>query len=72
MEAPAIHECHAQFACRLHDDSLVDKYNFFIWEVVAARAARTPKHPETLHYTGEGLFIVAGKVISRRSAGLLA
>ena len=72
VEAPAIRECHAQFACRLHDDSLVDKYNFFIWEVVAARAARTPKHPETLHYTGEGLFIVAGKVISRRSAGLLA
>ena len=72
VEAPAIRECHAQFACRLHDDSLVDKYNFFIWEVVAARAARTPRHPETLHYTGEGVFMVAGKVISRRSAGLLA
>lgn len=25
--APAIRECHAHFACRLHDDSLVDKYN---------------------------------------------
>jgi len=72
VEAPAIRECHAQFACRLHDDCLVDKYNFFIWEVVAARAARTPRHPETLHYTGEGVFMVAGKVISRRSAGLLA
>lgn len=70
--APAIRECHAHFACRLHDDSLVDKYNFFIWEVVAARAAQTPKHPETLHYTGEGLFMVAGKVVSRRSAALLA
>jgi flavin reductase (DIM6/NTAB) family NADH-FMN oxidoreductase RutF len=72
VAAPAIRECHAQFACRLHDDSLVDKYNFFIWEVVAARAARSPKHPETLHYTGEGVFMVAGKVISRRSAGMLA
>jgi flavin reductase (DIM6/NTAB) family NADH-FMN oxidoreductase RutF len=72
VEAPAIRECHAQFACRLYDDSLVDKYNFFIWEVVAARAARTPKHPETVHYTGEGVFMVAGKVVSRRSAGLLA
>lgn len=72
VNAPAIRECHAQFICRLHDDSLVDKYNFFIWEVIAARAAKSPKHPETLHYTGEGVFMVAGKVISRRSAGLLA
>ncbi|CAN7165069.1 flavin reductase family protein [Massilia sp. LjRoot122] len=72
VDAPAIRECHAHFVCRLHDDSLVDKYNFFIWEVVAARVARTPKHPETVHYTGEGLFMVAGKVVSRRSAGLLA
>lgn len=71
FSAPAIRECHAQFACRLHDDSLVDKYNFFIWEVVAARAARSPKHPETLHYTGEGVFMVAGKVVSRRSKALL-
>jgi len=72
VKAPAIRECHAHFACRLHDDSLVDKYNFFIWEVVAARAAKTPKHPETVHYTGEGVFMVAGKVISRRSSSLLA
>jgi flavin reductase (DIM6/NTAB) family NADH-FMN oxidoreductase RutF len=70
--APAIRECHAQFACRLHDDSLVEKYNFLIWEVVAARAARTAKHPKTLHYTGDGLFIVAGKVVSRRASALLA
>jgi flavin reductase (DIM6/NTAB) family NADH-FMN oxidoreductase RutF len=72
VNAPAIRECHAHFACRLHDDSLVDKYNFFIWEVVAARAARTPRHPETVHYTGDGVFMVAGKVVSRRSKALLA
>lgn len=36
--APAIRERHAQFACRPHDDSLVDRYDFFAWEVVAARA----------------------------------
>lgn len=64
--APPIAECHAHFECRLHDDALVEKYNFFIFEVVKARAARTPKHPETLHYTGDGVFVVAGKVIDRR------
>jgi flavin reductase (DIM6/NTAB) family NADH-FMN oxidoreductase RutF len=63
VKAPAIAECHAQFECRLHDHSLVERYNFFIWEVVAARARRRPAHPETLHYKGDGTFMVAGKII---------
>ena len=65
--APLIAECHASFECRLHDDGLVGKYNFFIFEVVKAHVAASPKHPETLHYTGDGVFVVSGKVISRRS-----
>ena len=65
--APLIRECHANFECRLYDDALVDKYNFFIFEVVKAHVAEAPKHPETLHYTGDGVFVVSGKVISRRS-----
>jgi len=72
FEAPVIRECYANFVCKLHDDHLVDKYNFFIWEVVAARVARSPRHPETLHYTGKGEFRVAGKVISRKTKAMLA
>ena len=67
VKAPLIAECHANLECRLKDDSLVDKYNFFIFEVVKARVARTPKYPETLHYTGDGVFMVSGKIISRRA-----
>jgi flavin reductase (DIM6/NTAB) family NADH-FMN oxidoreductase RutF len=67
VKAPLIAECHAHFECELADDSLVDKYNFFIFEVVKAHVARSPKHPRTLHYTGDGLFMVSGKIISRRS-----
>ncbi len=67
VEAPLIRECHASFECRLHDDALVDKYNFFIFEVVKANVAASPKHPETLHYTGAGVFVVSGKIISRKS-----
>ena len=67
VEAPLIQECHASFECRLHDDALVERYNFFIFEVVKAHVAKTPKHPETLHYTGDGIFMVSGKIISRRS-----
>jgi flavin reductase (DIM6/NTAB) family NADH-FMN oxidoreductase RutF len=67
VRAPLIRECHANFECRLHDDALVDRYNFFIFEVVRAHVAPRPKHPETLHYTGDGVFMVAGKIISRRA-----
>jgi flavin reductase (DIM6/NTAB) family NADH-FMN oxidoreductase RutF len=68
--APSIRECHAQFECRLHDDALIDKYNFFVWEVVAARALATPAHPQTLHYKGDGTFMVAGDILHRRRPGL--
>ncbi|MBE0531868.1 MAG: flavin reductase family protein [Rhodospirillales bacterium] len=64
--APLIAECHAHFECRLHDDALIDRYNFFIFEVVKAHVAPSPQHPETLHYTGDGVFMVAGKIIDRR------
>lgn len=67
VNAPLIAECHASFECRLADGRLVSKYNFFIFEVVKAHVAATPKHPEALHYTGDGVFVIAGKVISRRS-----
>ncbi|WP_404298078.1 flavin reductase family protein [Halomonas sp.] len=64
--APLIAECHAHFECRLVDDGMVDRYDFFIWEVLAARAATVPSYPETLHYTGDGVFMVAGEIIDRR------
>ncbi len=67
VKAPLIRECHANFECRLYDASLVDKYNFFIFEVVKAHVATSPKYPETLHYTGDGVFMISGKIISRKS-----
>jgi len=67
VEAPLIGQCHANLERRLFEDALVDRYNFFIVEVVKAHVAASPKHPETLHYTGDGVFMIAGKIISRRS-----
>lgn len=67
VDAPLIGECHASFECRMRDDALVKNYNFFIFEVVKAHVAASPKYPETLHYTGDGVFMVAGRTISRRS-----
>ncbi|SNB76564.1 NADH-FMN oxidoreductase RutF, flavin reductase (DIM6/NTAB) family [Arboricoccus pini] len=67
VEAPLIGECHANFECRMHEDALVERYNFFIFEVVKAHVAPSPEHPRTLHYTGDGVFMESGRIISRRS-----
>jgi flavin reductase (DIM6/NTAB) family NADH-FMN oxidoreductase RutF len=64
--APLLTDCFGQFECRVADDALIDHYNFFILEVVKAQIARRPKHPTTLHYTGDGVFLQSGKVVSRR------
>ncbi len=67
VQAPLIRECHASLECRLADDRLVETYNFFIFKIVKAHVAATPKYPQTLHYTGDGVFMRSGKIISRRS-----
>jgi flavin reductase (DIM6/NTAB) family NADH-FMN oxidoreductase RutF len=64
--APLIDECHANFECVLHDDRLVDDLDFYVFEVVAAQVARSPKRPETVHYRGDAEFMVSGKTITRR------
>ena len=43
------------FRMQAADDRLVDKYNFFIFEVVKAHWRRALRHPQTLHYTGDGV-----------------
>ncbi len=67
VAAPLIAECHAAFECRLVEDALVETYNFFVFEVVKAHVAREPEHPETLHYTGDGVFMVAGRIVDKRA-----
>lgn len=63
VEAPLIRECYANFECTLYDDSLIDKYGFFVWKVVKAHVADI-EAPETIHYRGEAKFMVAGREIS--------
>lgn len=67
VSAPLITECFANLECRLFDKSLVGKYNYFMFEVVKAHVATTPKYPATVHYTGDGVFKVSDRTISRRS-----
>jgi len=66
VAAPLIAECYANFECKLVDSSLREKYNFFVFEVVKAHAASAPKIPKTIHYRGEGMFMVAGRSLNLR------
>jgi len=58
--APLIAECYANFECRLYDASLVNSYSLFVWEIVKGHAARSPRQPRTLHYRGDGEFMISG------------
>jgi flavin reductase (DIM6/NTAB) family NADH-FMN oxidoreductase RutF len=66
VAAPLLDECVASFECKLVDASLVKKYNFFIFEIVKAHAATSPKYPKTIHYHGKGIFTVAGSTLNLR------
>lgn len=61
VKAPLIKECYANLECKLVDSRMLAKYNFFIFEVVKAHVAASPKYPQTMHYRGDGIFMLSGK-----------
>lgn len=63
VKAPLIKECFANFECKLID--LKTKYSLFIFEVVKAHVAQRPSFPKTIHYRGEGLFMISGPTTNR-------
>jgi len=67
VSAPLIAECYASLECRVADTRLVNRYNFFILEVVQAWIDRSVKKPQTLHHRGNGEFVVAGETTKLRS-----
>jgi flavin reductase (DIM6/NTAB) family NADH-FMN oxidoreductase RutF len=60
VRAPLIDECYANFECELSDAGWVNKYNVFVFEVVKAHVATSPKLPKTIHYRGDGEFMISG------------
>jgi flavin reductase (DIM6/NTAB) family NADH-FMN oxidoreductase RutF len=65
VRAPLIDECYANFECRLVDSSLIRKYSLFVFEVVKAHVATSPKYAKTIHYRGDGEFMISGANTSR-------
>ena len=68
IEAPLIRECYASLECRVADTRLVNRYNFFVLEVVQAWVDTAVRQPQTLHHRGNGVFVVAGETVRLRSA----
>ena len=66
VKAPLIAECLANIECRIVDDSLVDKYNLFVLEGVAAWTDPNRKERRTFHANGDGTFVVDGRILNLR------
>jgi len=60
---PLIGECYANLECRVVDTRLVEKYAFFVLEVLKAWVDPSVKEPRTLHHRGGDDFFVAGRTV---------
>ena len=63
VAAPLIAECYANLECRVADTRLVNRYNFFVLEVVKAWIDPSIRDPRTLHHRGRGIFMIASETI---------
>lgn len=61
VKAPLIRDGYANLECKVVGTQLVNKYNFFILEVVKAWVNPDIKHPVFFHHTGSGHFITDGR-----------
>lgn len=67
ISAPLVAECFANLECKVTDTTLVEKYNLFILEVLAAWIDPKQKNPKTIHHHGYGTFVVDGPAIKLKS-----
>lgn len=67
VAAPLIEECYANLECQVVDRTLVERYGFFILEVIQAWIDPAVKDPHTLHHRGHGVFAVDGEIVKLRS-----
>ena len=64
VKSPLIAECFANLECKVVNNRMVSKYNFFVLEVLKAWIDSGTKNPRTLHHLGRGAFMVAGRAIN--------
>lgn len=64
VAAPLIAECFANLECKVVDTRMVNKYCFFVVEVVHAWVVPGRAEPKTIHHRGRGKFMIAGETIT--------
>lgn len=71
VRAPLVAECFANLECTVVDTHLVNRFNLFVLEVVAAwidpKQKNARKNPKTIHHHGYGKFVVDGETIKLKS-----
>lgn len=67
VAAPLIEECFANLECKVTETRLVEDYNLFMLEVIAAWCDPEQKAPKTIHHRGYGSFVVDGETIELES-----
>ena len=67
VKPPLIAECFANLECKVVDRRMVNHYNMFILEAVAAWSDPKQKNPKTIHHHGYGIFVVDGPSITLKS-----
>ena len=63
VKAPLVGECYANLECKVIETAMVNKYNFFILEVLKAWINPDNKNPQTIHHRGNGVFMISGETI---------
>ena len=63
VKASLIGECFTNFECKVVDEKMVAKYNFFVLELLKAWIDPTRKDQCTIHHRGRGAFMTAGETI---------
>ena len=67
VKAPLIAECFANLECKVVDTRLVNRYCFFVLEVVKAWRKPSRSAPKTIHHHGFGKFVVDGETLKIKS-----
>jgi len=67
VDVPMIQQCFANLECKVVDTRFVNRYSFFVLEVVKAWMDPASQCPRTLHHRGRGSFMVAGETIALAS-----
>ena len=67
VKAPLIAECFANLECKVVDTRLVNRYCFFVLEVVKAWRKPSRTSPKTIHHHGFGKFVVDGETLKIKS-----